>query len=63
MSSYALNIDRTAPSTPTLTYPINGENLSFLVFAFSGAQDSGAGLSGYTYQIAHDYNFLDIITT
>jgi hypothetical protein len=43
-SQYPLDIDRTAPSTPVITYPLNNEELFFIDFEFSGATDTGSGI-------------------
>jgi hypothetical protein len=35
----------------------------YVVLETTGAYDTGAGMSGYNYQIADDYNFVDIVST
>ena len=62
-STYPINIDRTAPSTPTIIAPLNQADTFFLILQASGSVDTGAGISGYTYQIAQDSSFLDVVYT
>ena len=63
ISQYTLHIDATPPTTPILLYPEDSANVFYLVLEQTGSYDSGAGISGYEYIIADDYNFIDIIAT
>lgn len=63
VSQYPLNIDRSPPTTPIPTYPEDEEEIFFVVLERTGVYESGAGISGYEYMIAEDYNFIDIIST
>lgn len=63
VSQYTLNIDRTSPTTPIPTYPEDEDEVFFVVLEWTGVYESGAGISGFDYIIADDYNFLDILTT
>ncbi len=55
--------DSTPPTTPTLTYPMSGEEMFFITFEWTASTDTGAWIAWYEYQIAEDTNFLDIINT
>lgn len=63
VSQSTINIDRTAPTTPILLYPQDDDEVFFVVLEQTGSYDSGAGISGYEYIIAEDYNFIDIVDT
>ena len=55
--------DVTPPSTPTITYPLSGEELFFITFQWTASTDTGSGIEGYVYEISDDSNFTDIINT
>ncbi len=55
--------DTTPPTTPTLTYPLNEEELFFITFERTASIDTWAWIAGYLYEIAEDSNFLDIVNT
>lgn len=63
ISPYTVHIDATAPTIPILLYPENSDEVFYVIFEQTGSYDSGAGISGYEYVIAADYNFIDIIAT
>ena len=53
--------DSVPPTTPTLTYPLSGEELFFVTFNRNASTDTGSGIQWYAYEIAEDNAFLDII--
>ncbi len=55
--------DTTPPTTPTLTYPLSGEELFFITFQWIASVDTGSGIEWYMYEIAEDSDFTDIINT
>lgn len=63
VSQYTVRIDATTPTIPILLYPENSTEIFYVVLEWSGSYDSGAGISGYEYIIAEDYNFIDIVAT
>ena len=55
--------DVTPPSSPTLTYPLSGEDLFFITREWIAATDTWSGIEGYVYEIAEDSSFMDIVHT
>lgn len=55
--------DIVPPTTPTLTYPLSGEELFFITFEWTASTDTGSGIEGYVYEIAEDSNFMAIVNT
>lgn len=55
--------DTTPPTTPTLTYPLSGERIFFVTFAWTASTDIGSWIEGYLYEIAEDTGFTNIINT
>ncbi len=55
--------DSTAPTIPTIMYPLSGENMFFVNFNWLVSTDTGSWLAWYVYQIARDASFNNIINT
>ncbi len=52
--------DTTAPSTPSITYPLTGNYMYYVHTQRTASTDTWSGIEGYLYEIAEDTNFLDI---
>jgi len=63
VSDYSLKIDDIAPTIPSITAPVNNQNVYFLNVNLVWAYDNESGLSGYHYEIAQNATFLDVISS
>lgn len=63
-SANPLNVDITAPTTPSILSPLTGDDITYLLLKINGSTDNNtAGLSGYQYIFSDVQNFSSIVFT